>query len=175
MTHLTEYVFQKKPGDLNLHVFNMITAKNESKILTKNISCKCNCRFDGKNVSQMNAGITINVYVSVKNTMYVKKIVFGILLHVVGKMENIMVDSAMICDEIIETYDEETKNISTNFNGKKLTCKMQKFYISLAFLLIAIVLLVAVIIYCYLIKYPAKQKHLLPFHNANNELKQVLY
>ena len=106
MTHLTEYVFQKKTGDLNLHVFNMITAKNKSKILTKNISWKCNCRFDGKNVSQMNAG-----------------------------------------DEV-----------------RKM----------LAFLLIAIVLLVAVIIYCYLIKYPAKQKRLLPFHNANNELKQVL-
>ena len=108
-----------KTGDLNLHVFNMITAKNESKTLTKNISCKCNCRFDGKNVSQMNAEITINVCVSVKNAMYVKKIVFGILLHIVGKIENIMVDSAIMCDEIIETYDEETKNIPKNFNGKK--------------------------------------------------------
>ena len=31
----------------------------------------------------------MNVNVSVKNVMYVKKITFGILLHVVVKMENI--------------------------------------------------------------------------------------
>ena len=43
----------------------------------------------GKNVIQINGGITIKVEVSVKNVMYVKKIIFGILLHVVVKMENI--------------------------------------------------------------------------------------
>ena len=26
----------------------MFTGKNKSKILTKDISCKCKCRFDGK-------------------------------------------------------------------------------------------------------------------------------
>ena len=31
---------------LNLSVFNMITAINESKTSTKHISCKCKCRFD---------------------------------------------------------------------------------------------------------------------------------
>ena len=36
-----------------------------------------------KNVIQINGGITINVNVSVK------KIMFGILLHVAGKMESI--------------------------------------------------------------------------------------
>ena len=43
----------------------------------------------GKNVIQINGGIMINVNVSVKNVMYVKKIIFGILLHAVVKMENI--------------------------------------------------------------------------------------
>ena len=38
---------------------------------------------------QMNVEITINVNVSVKNVIYVKKIIFGVLLHVVVKMENI--------------------------------------------------------------------------------------
>ena len=41
-----------------------------------------------ENVIQINGGIMINVDVSVKN-MYVKKIIFGILLHVVAKMVNI--------------------------------------------------------------------------------------
>ena len=41
-----------------------------------------------ENVIQINGGITINVNVSVKN-MYVKNIMFGILLHAVAKMENV--------------------------------------------------------------------------------------
>ena len=42
-----------------------------------------------QNVSQINGGIMMNVDVSVKNTIYLKKIMFGILLHVVVKMGNI--------------------------------------------------------------------------------------
>ena len=42
-----------------------------------------------QNVSQINGGIMVNVNVSVKNIIYVKKIMFGILLHVIVKMENI--------------------------------------------------------------------------------------
>ena len=42
-----------------------------------------------ENVIQINGGITINVDVSVKNNIYVKNIIFGVLLHVVVKMENI--------------------------------------------------------------------------------------
>ena len=37
-----------KTEDLNLSMFNMITRKNESKILTKDISCECKCKFDGR-------------------------------------------------------------------------------------------------------------------------------
>ena len=32
---------------LNLNVFNMITGINESKTLTKHISCNCECKFGG--------------------------------------------------------------------------------------------------------------------------------
>ena len=42
-----------------------------------------------ENIIQINGGITINVYVRVRNVMYVKNIIFGILLHVVTKMKNI--------------------------------------------------------------------------------------
>ena len=48
-----------KTKDLNIHAFNIITGKNESKISTKDISSKRRCRFDGKNVIQINGGITI--------------------------------------------------------------------------------------------------------------------
>ena len=42
-----------------------------------------------ENVTQITGGVTINVDVSVRNVMYVKKIMFEVLLHVVAKMENI--------------------------------------------------------------------------------------
>ena len=81
-----------------------------------------------ENLIQINCGITVNVNVSVKNFVYMKKIIFGILLHVVVKMQkylaSILNDTAITCDEIIESNDEETKTILS--------------------------------IYCYLIKYCAK-------------------
>ena len=49
-----------------------------------------------ENVIQINDGITINVNVSVKNILYVKKIMFGILTYVFMKMENIWMNGWMI-------------------------------------------------------------------------------
>ena len=68
-----------------------------------------------------------------------------------------MDDSAIMCDEIIESYNEETKTVSTNFNEKNITCKTQTLHILLAFLLFNIALMRVVSIYCYLIKYRTKQ------------------
>ena len=42
-----------------------------------------------QNVIQIIGGIMINVHVSVKNFIYVKKILFGILILAIVKMENI--------------------------------------------------------------------------------------
>ena len=67
-------------------MFNVITGLNESKILTKYIYItNVNVDLMEKNAIQINRGITINVEISVKNVMYVKMIIFGILLHVVVK------------------------------------------------------------------------------------------
>ena len=60
------------------------------------------------------------------------------------------------CDQIIE---EESKAVTTSFNEKNAICKTKSFYILLAISLIAIALLIAVSIYCYLMKYKANQKH----------------
>ena len=72
-------------------------------------------------------------------------------------------DSMIVCDEIIE----EAKAIPTNFNEKKVTCKTKKIYILLTFLLITVALLIAISKHYYLIKYRAKQKHLLPYYITN--------
>ena len=129
-----------------------------------------------ENVIRINGGVMINFYMSVKNVMYVKNIIFGILVHAIVKkyLASIMDDLAIRCDDDIESYEEEEKTIPTSFNEKKTTYKSQNFYISLAFSLVTIALLIAVSIYCYLIQYRIKQKYLLPFYNRNSELKQIL-
>ena len=83
-----------------------------------------------------------------------------------------MDDLVITCDEVLEKYEEEIKTIPTNFNEKNITYKTQSFYVLLTFLLITITLLIAVSLYCYLIKYRAKQKHLLPFHNIKLKTNQ---
>ena len=81
-----------KTEDQNLSVFNKITETNESKTLTKHISCECTSTFDsGKRNSNQNR-IMIDVGANVKVQkliMYAKKIIFGILLYVIVKMVNI--------------------------------------------------------------------------------------
>ena len=54
-------------------------------------------------------------------------------------LANIMDNSAILCDGVIESYNEDT-----NFNEKKATCKMKNLNILLAFLLIITPLLVVV-------------------------------
>ena len=67
----------------------MITGINESKTLTKHISFECKCKFDGIKYNSDTGGRTINVNVSVKNVIHVKKVIFRILLHLVVKIENV--------------------------------------------------------------------------------------
>ena len=71
-----------------------------------------------------------------------------------------MDDSVITPDEIVEPYIKET-----NFDQKKATFKTNNFCILFACFIITITLLIVVSIYCYLIKYRAKLKHLLQFHN----------
>ena len=71
-----------------------------------------------ENTLHINGGIMKNVNVSVENVIYVKKIIFGILVHENccenGKyLESIMDDSVITCDEIIDaeakSFVKETK------------------------------------------------------------------
>ena len=47
MIHPVEYCIANKIKDINLNVFDIMNRINESKTLTKHISCKCKCKFDG--------------------------------------------------------------------------------------------------------------------------------
>ena len=76
-----------------------------------------------------------------------------------------MDDSTIMCDKVTE------ETVSINLNENKVNCRTQNFYILLAFVLITIALLIAVSIYCSLLKYQGKGKYLLPFH----KLKEITY
>ena len=56
---------------------------------------------------------------------------------------------------------------------KNVIGKTKNLYDLLVFLLIAIALLKPVSIYCYLIKYKAKEKHLFPCYVTNNKLEKI--
>ena len=70
-------------------------------------------------------------------------------------LANIMDNSTIIFNKVIDSYDEEIKTIQ-QILIKQVNSKTQSFYILLVFLLIIIVLFIAASIYCCLIKYHAK-------------------
>ena len=120
-----------KTEDLNLSVLNIITGINESKTLTKHISCKCKCRLHAR---KCNSDQWWN---NDKCRCECKK------CHVCEKdyvwnpskcncengkyLASIMDNSAIMYDEVIESYYEETKTVPINFNEKDITCKTQNF------------------------------------------------
>ena len=80
--------------------------------------------------------------------------------------KSIIDDSVITCNEIIEKIITKTvpaKGISTNLNENRWSVNFFFFYILLVVLLNTMTLLIAVSIYCCIIKYGTKQKYLLPF------------
>ena len=123
-----------KTEDLNLNVFNMITGINKSETLTKHILSECKCRSDGRkcNLDQWWNNDKCRCECK-KRHAYEKDYVWNPSTWNCenGKyLASIMDDSVNMCDEVIESYDDET-----NFNEKK---QPVNFYILLAFYLINI-------------------------------------
>ena len=114
-----------KTEDSNLSVFNMITGINESKTLTKHISCECKCKFDGRSCNSDQWWNNDKCqHECRKRHVWEKDYVWNPATCNCenGKyLASIMDDSVITCNEIIESYYEETKTILTNFNEKKYT------------------------------------------------------
>ena len=152
---------RNKTEDLNLSVFNIITGINELKTLTKHISCECKCKLDGTKCNSNQWWNKDKCRCECKKQHICEKRICwnpSTCICENGNLANIMNDTAVICDEVIDADaklnpkdDVETKTIPTNFNGKKATCKTQNLHILLAFLLITIALLIVASIYCCLI------------------------
>ena len=56
----------------------MLRGKNKSKILTKDISCKCKCKFDGRKCNPKQKWDNDKCSCEFKNITYAKKIIFQI-------------------------------------------------------------------------------------------------
>ena len=130
----------------------MIAGINESKPLTKHISCECKCKLDGRKYNPGQWWNNSKCWCEYKKILvFEKDYVWNSDACNCGNrkyLTSIVDDSVIICNEVI---DADTKlcpkhDDETNFNEKKVTCKTQNFYILLAFLLISIALLIAVII-----------------------------
>ena len=88
---------------------------------------------------------------------------------------------ASIIDSLVITWDEitDTDTEARSYDGetetilKNIICETKSFIFYLPFFNYNCIFY-SCIYYC-LIKYKAKQKHLLPFYVTNNELKEVLY
>ena len=125
-----------KTEDLNLSVFNMITGINESKTLTKHVSCEYKCKFDGRNCNSDQWNGDKCWCKCKKRHVYEKGHVWNPATCNCenGKyLASIMDDSAIMCDEIIESYEEDAEAKlydETNFNEKKqpVKSKISIFY-----------------------------------------------
>ena len=138
-----EVCVPKKTEDLNLCLFNMFPEINESKALTKNTSCECKSKFDGRKCNSDQWWNNDKCRCECKKRHVCEKDYVWNPASCNcenGKyLEIVMNDSAIMCDEVIESHDDETK---INFNEKKAACKTQNFYVLLAFLLITRALLI---------------------------------
>ena len=102
----------------------MITEINESKTLTKHISCECKCKFDGRKCNSDQKWNNDNCWCESKTHNICEKDYIwnpdSCSCKNGNYLANIMDDSVVMCDETIESYDEEAKVVSTNFNENKM-------------------------------------------------------
>ena len=153
----------------------MITGINESDTLTKPVPCKCKYKFDDRKCNSNQNWNNDKCWCKCKKHKCEKDYIWNPAKCSCknGKyLANIIEDSVIKCNEIkdaeAKSYNEETKTVTANFSEKKQPAKHKSYIFYLHF----IALLIAVSIYCYLIKYKIKQKHLLPCYNTNNKFKK---
>ena len=110
-----------KTEHLNLSIFNMITGINELKTLTKQTSCECKCRFDGRKYNSAEWWNNDKCKCEcTKRHVCEKDYTWNLSTcnYENGKyLGSIMDNLTITCDETVVSYDKDkTKTIQTNFN-----------------------------------------------------------
>ena len=142
--------FPNKTEDLYLNFFYIITGINESKILTKHVSCKCECKFYGRKYDSNQKWNNHKCRCECKNPKEHNSCEQDYILNpATSSGEN---------GKYVGSITEDSVNTSVEIiPTTKISLTKTSFYTSLTFLLITIVLLIAVSAYCYLIKYKSKR------------------
>ena len=106
----------------------MITEKNESKTLTKDISRECKCKLDGTKCNSNQWWNNTKCRWDCKKTHVCEKdyVWHPTLCNSENPKYEASIMDKIICDEVIDIKE-------TNFNEKTITCKTQSFYVLLAF------------------------------------------
>ena len=98
----------------------MITGINESKTLTKHVSCECKCKVNGRECNYNQTWNNDKCWCECKKHHIYEKDIWNLATCSCrdGKyLVSISDDSLITCDEIIDM--EETKTVTTSFNEKK--------------------------------------------------------
>ena len=105
----------------------MITEISELKILTKHISCKCKCKFDGRKCnSDQKWNNDIYQYKCKTHHICEKVYIWNPATcscengkYLASTVDNSLTTCNEIIDAVAKSYNKETKTVTTNFNEKK--------------------------------------------------------
>ena len=171
-----------KTEDLNLSVFNIITGRNESKILSKHVSCECKCKFDGIKCNSNQKWNNDKCWNGCKNpeehNACEKDYIWN---HATCSCENgkylasTIDNSVIMCDKIIKAGKSVSANVlvnitctvpinasndtSINFSNKNVGYEMNCCNFHTVFLVLILLFIISFICYRYA-KHRSKQKTL---------------
>ena len=104
--------FPNKTEDLNQSVFNIFTGINELKTSTKHISCECKFKFEERKSNSNQWWNNDKCWCEFKiHHICEKDYIWNTSTCACENwkyLASIMDDSVITCDEVIESYDEET-------------------------------------------------------------------
>ena len=80
-----------------------------------------------------------------------------------------------MCDEIIDTTETKNRSYKNHPKNKYFNKKHYNKVLYFTSIFVNYVALIAVSIYCFFIKYQAKQKHSLRCYYTINDLKEIGY
>ena len=160
-----------QPALTDLHP-NMVTGINESKILTKHLSCECKCKFDATKLISNQKWKSEKCWCECKNPKKLdaceKVYIWNPSIWICKNgeySESTIDDSVITCDAIVNAEDSVLTNgsayvmstVSTYFHNNKERYRMDCYILYTVILMIILLFIIAIICLHYA-KHRSKQK-----------------